>query len=73
VPASRSLGEGLIELRIDVGRTQRRITYYFADGRRIVPLTVFRNQRQTERVEIRRARQTMRRCIAHGHTSEEDD
>ena len=73
VPASRSLGEGLFELRIDVGRTQRRITYYFADGRRIVLLTAFRKQRQTEQVEIRRARQAMRRCIAEGHTAEEDD
>ena len=27
VPASRSLGEGLFELRIDVGRAQQRITY----------------------------------------------
>ena len=73
VPASRSLGEGLFELRIDVGRTQRRITYYFADGRRIVLLTAFRKQRQTERVEIRRARQAMRRRMAEGHTAEEDD
>ena len=73
VPASRSLGDGLFELRIDVGRTQRRITYYFADGRRVVLLTMFRKQRQTERVEIRRARQAMRRCIAEGHTAEEVD
>ena len=73
VPASRSLGEGLFELRIDVGRAQRRLTYYFADGRRIVLLTAFRKQRQTERAEIRRARQAMRRCIAEVHTAEEDD
>ena len=73
VPASRSLGEGLFELRIDVGRAQRRITYYFAAGRRIVLLTALRKQRQTERAEIRRARQAMRRCIAEVHTAEEDD
>ena len=73
VPASRSLGEGLFELRIDVGRAQRRVTYYFADDRRIVLLTAFRKQRQTERAEIRRARQAMRRCIAEVHTAEEDD
>ena len=73
MPASRSLGEGLFEPRIDVGRTQRRITYYVADGRRIVLLTAFRKQRQTERTEIRRARQAIRRCIAEVHTAEEDD
>ncbi len=72
-PASRSLGEGLFELRIDVGRAPRRITYYFAHRRRIVLLTVFRKQRQSERAEVRRARQAMRRCIAEGHTAEEED
>ena len=28
---------------------------------------------RTERAEIRRARQAMRRCIAEVHTAEEDD
>ena len=73
LPASRSLGAGLFELRIDVGRVQQRITYYFAAGRCIVLLTVFRKQRQTERIEIQRARSAMRRCIVEGHTAEEDD
>ena len=72
-PVSRSLGEGLLELRIDVGRAQRRITYYFAAQQRIVLLTVFRKQRQAEPAEVRRARQAMRRCITEGHTAEEDD
>jgi len=72
-PVSRSLGGGLFELRIDVGRAQRRITYYFAEQQRIVLLTVFRKQRQAERAEVRRARQAMRRCIAEGHTAEEED
>ena len=71
-PVSRSLGDGLFELRIDVGRTQRRITYYFAERQRIVLLTVFRKQRPNERAEVRRARQAMRRCIEEGHTAEED-
>ena len=73
LPASRALGAGLFELRLDVGRTQRRITYYFAPGQRIVLLTAFRKQRQTERAEIRRARRAMRRCITEGHTIKEDD
>ena len=71
-PVSRSLGGGLFELRIDVGRTQRRITYYFAERQRIVLLTGFRKQRPNERAEVRRARQAMRRCIEEGHTAEED-
>ena len=57
MPASRALGKGLFELRIDLSRTARRITYYFASGpgRRIVLLTTFRKQRQNERAEINRA------------------
>ena len=72
MPASRSLGDGLFELRFDLGRTARRVTYFFGPNRRIVLLTVFRKQRNNERVEVRRARQTMVRCIAEGHTAEED-
>ena len=71
--AASPAGAGLFELRLDVGRTQRRITYYFAPGQRIVLLTAFRKQRQTERAEIRRARRAMRLCIAEGHTIKEDD
>lgn len=71
-PASRPLGDGLFELRIDLNRTARRITFYFADDRRIVLLTTFRKQRQNERTEIRRARRAMRRCIAEGHAVEEE-
>ncbi len=72
MPASRSLGDGVFELRFDLGRTARRITYFFGPDRRIVLLTVFRKQRNNERVEVRRARQAMARCIAEGHTAEED-
>ena len=70
-PAARPLGDGLFELRIDLGRTARRITFFFADDRRIVLLTTFRKQRQNERAEVRRARKAMRRCIAEGHAVEE--
>ncbi len=75
MPASRALGKGLFELRIDLSRTARRITYYFASGRgrRIVLLTTFRKQRQNERAEINRARDAMARCIAEEHTAQEDD
>ena len=73
MPASRSLGNGLLELRFDLRRVAWRIPYYFATGRRIVLLTVFRKQRQNERAEVQRARRAMERCIAEGHTAEEDD
>ena len=71
-PASRALGGGFFELRVDLGRVARRVTFYFADDRRIVLLTTFRKQRQNERVEVRRARGAMRRCIAEGHSPEEE-
>ncbi|MBK9180507.1 MAG: type II toxin-antitoxin system RelE/ParE family toxin [Acidimicrobiales bacterium] len=73
MPASRSLGDGLFELRFDLLRVAWRITYFFATDRRIVLLTVFRKQRQSERAEVRRARWAMARCITEGHTAEEDD
>ena len=73
MPASRSLGGGLLELRFDLQRVAWRITYYFAADRRIVLLTVFRKQRQNERAEVQRARRAMERCIAESHTAEEDD
>lgn len=50
-----------------------RISYYFAAERRIVLLTVFRKQRQNERIELQRATRAMERCIAEGHTAEEDE
>ena len=71
-PASRSLGGGLFELRVDLGRVARRVTFCFAEDRRIVLLTTFRKQRQNERAEVRRAREAMRRCVAEGHSPEEE-
>ncbi len=73
MPASRALGDGLFELRFDLLRVAWRITYFFATGRRIVLLTVFHKQRQNERAEVQRARWAMTRCVAEGHTAEEDN
>jgi len=73
MPHSRSLGEGLFELRFYLDRIAQRITYFFAGGRRIVLLTEFRKQRMSEHGEIARARTAMARCIKEGHTAEEDD
>lgn len=72
MPAPRSLGGGLFELRFDLERVAWRITYYFADRRRIVLLTVFRKQRMNERAAVVLARRAMARCIADGHTAEEE-
>lgn len=72
MPASRTLGGGLLELRFDIHPASWRVTYYFAPDRRIVLLTAFRKQRQNERHEVARARRAMNLCIVEGHTAEED-
>jgi hypothetical protein len=72
MPASRALGDGLFELRFDLMRVTWRITFFFAGAKRIVLLTVFRKQRMNERREVERARVAMARCIAEGHTAEEN-
>jgi len=62
MPLSRSLGDGLFELRFTLGPTARRITYRFTQDGRIILLTTFRKQRQNERAEIARARQAAADC-----------
>lgn len=72
MPASKPLGDGLFELRFDLGRVAWRIPFFFSTDRRIVLLTVFRKQRMNERTEIARARTAMARCIDERHTAKED-
>jgi putative component of toxin-antitoxin plasmid stabilization module len=62
MPLSRSLGDGLFELRFALGPTARRITYRFTRDGRIVLLTTFRKQRNNERAEIARARRVADDC-----------
>lgn len=71
-PFTRQLRRKLRELRFNLGRSQTRITYYIASGRRIVLLTVFAKTRPRERAEVERAWRAMQRCIAEGHNAEED-
>lgn len=71
MPHSRALGDGLFELRFDLGRVAQRVTFFFPRERRVVLLTVFRKQRSNERSEVERARVTLRRCIEQGHTAED--
>ena len=62
MPLSRSLGDGLFELRFTLGPTARRITYRFTKNSRIIQLTTFRKQRNNERTEITRARKAAAAC-----------
>lgn len=62
MPFSRTLGEGLFELRFTLGPTARRITYRFTKDGRIILLTTFRKQRNNERTEIARARKAAIAC-----------
>jgi hypothetical protein len=60
MPHSRTLGEGLRELRFDCENVARRITYYWDENRRAITLTTFRKQRQSEQREVKRAVKAMR-------------
>ena len=73
-PYTRQLQGKLRELRFYLGPQSDavRITYYIATGRRIILLTVFRKQRQRERAEIDRAVRAMEKCIAEGHSAEDE-
>jgi hypothetical protein len=62
MPFSRSLGDGLFELRFTLGPTARRITYRFTKDGRIILLTTFRKQRNNERTEVARARRAADEC-----------
>ena len=62
MPFSRSLGDGLFEMRFTLGPTARRITYRFTKDGRIILLTTFRKQRNNERTEIARARKAAESC-----------
>lgn len=72
-PHTRQLRGKLRELRFTLDGDAIRITYYIASGRRIILLTVFRKTARRERAEIERAAATMQRCIAEGHTAEDDE
>jgi len=65
MPLSKSLGDGLFELRFTLGPTARRIRYRFTKDGRIIRLTTFRKQRNNERNEITRARKVAEDCAEH--------
>lgn len=69
-PHATQLGDKvsrLRELRFFLGLEPAGITYWFAPGQRLVLLTVLRDNHVPRRHEIERAREALRRCVAHGH------
>lgn len=58
MPHSRSLAEGLFELRFSIqdATVAQRITYTFEPQQKIITLTTFRKTRDNEQREVIRAR-----------------
>jgi hypothetical protein len=71
-PNSRSLGEGLRELRFHLDGNAVRVPYWLAPGRRIVLLTVFRKTRMREEAEVKRAKQAKALCEAEHDPAHEE-
>lgn len=69
MPHSRSLGDGLYELRFSCENANRRVTYVFEPDRQAVTLTTFRKQRQNERAEVLRARRAQAAPKTTGNTN----
>lgn len=61
MPHSRKLDDKLWELRFRSEQVNQRITYTIEAQRRVITLTTFRKQRSTERKEVQRARNVLRR------------
>ena len=72
MPHSKSLRDGLYELRFSCENVNRRITYVFDPDRRVVTLTTFRKQRQNERTEVLRARRVQAAHEASRHAEEKN-
>lgn len=68
-PLASHLGDGLRELRIGA----LRVTYWFAPGRRVVLLTVFRKNRMRETDEVLRAQRARKLCEAEHPPAGEHD
>ena len=61
MPHSRKLDDYLWELRFRCEQVNQRITYTVEPERRVITLTTFRKQRSSERKEVQRARNILRR------------
>ena len=71
-PYTKQLDGKLRELRFYLDGDAVRVTYWIGPGRRIILLTRFRKTRWREDREITRARRAMARCVAEGHTVDEE-
>jgi hypothetical protein len=67
-PYSRHLCCKTRELRFHLHRSEVRVSYWLAPGRRVVLLTVFAKTRQQERAEVDRAIAAQRAC-ERGHSA----
>ncbi len=72
-PYTKQLDGKLRELRFYLDGRATRITYWIASGRKVILLTVFVKTQRRERREVQRAKQAYERCVAEGHTTEEDN
>lgn len=72
-PYTKQLDGKLRELRFHLDRDAVRVTYWIAPDRRIILLTRFRKTRWREDREIKRAKQALARCVAEGHSVDEED
>ena len=72
-PFTKQLDGKLRELRFYLDGRPTRVTYWIASGRRIILLTVFVKSQRRERREVERAKRAFERCLAEGHTAEEDE
>jgi hypothetical protein len=72
-PHTRQLDGKLRELRFHLDGRSVRIAYWIASGRRVVLLTVFAKSRMRELREVARARRALTRCMAEGHSADDDD
>src|SRR5947208_16173233 len=61
MPHAKYLGQKLYELRFALESVNRRITYTFDEGKKVITLTTFRKQRQNEAREVLRARRALKR------------
>lgn len=72
-PYTKQLDGKLRELRFYLDRRAVRITYWIAEERRIILLTVFYKTRTRETREVERARWALGRCIGEAHAPEEEE
>jgi hypothetical protein len=73
-PYTRHLGGKVRELRFHLLAQQAHVTYWLAQGRRVILLTVFRKTRNAETAEVARALPARKICEAeHGPAHDTSD